>query len=89
MVSLGSIHVFVTPHWVYRAGCVLIQNIPIIFGGDLIQLYSNALIVLQLSSWKWPSSAMLSASLIDLMSHMKKQFRPAWSDRYSLGDVRI
>ncbi|KAF2026948.1 hypothetical protein EK21DRAFT_102905 [Setomelanomma holmii] len=89
VVSLGGIHVFVTPHWVYRAGTVLIQNIPSIFGGNLIQLYSNALLVLELSSWKWPSSATLSASLADLMQHMKIKYRPDWSDKLQQGDVRI
>lgn len=68
---------------------MLIQNIYKLHGGDLIRLYSNALVVLELSSWKWPSSAMLAASLIDLMSQMKKHFRIDWSDRYSLGEVRI
>lgn len=89
MVSLGGIHVFVTPHWVYRAGTVLIQNMPSIFGGNLIQLYSNALLVLELSSWKWPSSATLSASLVDLMQQMKIKYQPEWSDKVQLGDVRI
>ncbi|KAJ4363569.1 hypothetical protein N0V83_009865 [Neocucurbitaria cava] len=89
VVSLGGVHVFVTPHWVYRAGTVLIQNIPAIFGGNLIQLYSNALLVLELSSWKWPSSAALSASLVDLMAHMKTKYRPDWSDKLQQGDVRI
>ncbi|KAL5117601.1 hypothetical protein ACEQ8H_004494 [Pleosporales sp. CAS-2024a] len=89
VVSLGGIHVFVTPHWVYRAGTVLIQNMPDIFGGNLIQLYSNALLVLELSSWKWPSSATLSASLKDLMSHMKMKYRPDWSGKLQQGDVRI
>jgi hypothetical protein len=89
VVSLGGIHVFVTPHWVYRAGTVLIQNMPAIFGGNLIQLYSNALLVLELSSWKWPSSASLSASLVDLMKHMKMKYRPDWSDTLQQGDVRI
>ena len=89
MVSLGGIHVFVTPHWVYRAGTVLIQNMPSIFGGNLIQLYSNALLVLELSSWKWPSSATLSASLVDLMQQMKIKYQPEWSDKVQLGDVMI
>jgi hypothetical protein len=89
VVSLGGIHVFTTPHWVYRAGTVLIQNMPAIFGGNLIQLYSNALLVLELSSWKWPSSATLSASLVDLMQHMKMKYRPDWSDTLQQGDVRI
>lgn len=89
VVSLGGIHVFVTPHWVYRAGTVLIQNIPSIFGGNLIQLYSNALLVLELSSWKWPSSATLSASLVDLMQQMKIKYQPDWSDKLQSGDVRI
>ena len=89
VVCIGGIHVFVTPQWVYRAGTVLIQNIPAIFGGNLIQLYSNALLVLELSSWKWPSSAALSASLVDLMQHMKTKFRPDWSNKLQSGDVRI
>jgi hypothetical protein len=89
VVSLGGVHVYVTPHWVYRAGTVLIQNIPAIFGGNLIQLYSNALLVLELSSWKWPSSASLSASLVDLMKHMKLKYRPDWSEKLQHGDVRI
>ncbi|KAF2852696.1 hypothetical protein T440DRAFT_506566 [Plenodomus tracheiphilus IPT5] len=89
VVSLGGIHVFVTPQWVYRAGTVLIQNIPAIFGGNLIQLYSNALLVLELSSWKWPSSAALAASLVDLMQSMKMKYRPDWSDKLQSGDVRI
>jgi hypothetical protein len=89
VVSLGGIHVYVTPHWVYRAGTVLIQNMPAIFGGNLIQLYSNALLVLQLSSWKWPSSATLSASLVDLMTDMKRKHQPDWSGTLQQGDVRI
>jgi hypothetical protein len=89
VVSLGGIHVFVTPHWVYRAGTVLIQNMPDVLGGNLIQLYSNALLVLELSSWKWPSSATLSASLVDLMQNMKIKYRPEWSDQLQHGDVRI
>jgi hypothetical protein len=89
VVSLGGIHVFVTPHWVYRAGTVLIENMPAIFGGNLIQLYSNALLVLELSSWKWPSSATLSASLVDLMDNMKMKYQPSWSDTLQQGDVRI
>jgi hypothetical protein len=89
VVSLGGIHIFVTPHWVYRAGTVLIQNMPDVLGGNLIQLYSNALLVLELSSWKWPSSATLSASLVDLMQNMKIKYRPEWSDQLQHGDVRI
>lgn len=89
VVSCGSIHVFITPYWVYYAGTVLIQNMPAIFGGNLIQLYSNALLVLELSSWKWPSSAALSASLVDLMQHMKTKYRPDWSDKLQHGGVRI
>jgi hypothetical protein len=89
VVRLGGVHVFITPQWVYRAGTVLIQNVPTIFGGDLIQLYSNALLILELSSWKWPSSAALSASLVDLMRQMKMKYRPDWSDKLQHGDVRI
>jgi hypothetical protein len=62
---------------------------PAIFGGNLIQLYSNALLVLELSSWKWPSSATLSASLVDLMTDMKTKYQPDWSGTLQQGDVRI
>ncbi|EUC48161.1 hypothetical protein COCMIDRAFT_88017 [Bipolaris oryzae ATCC 44560] len=89
VVSCGSIHIFMTPYWVHYAGTVLIQNMPSIFGGNLIQLYSNALLVLELSSWKWPSSAALSASLVDLMQHMKTKYQPDWSDKLQHGGVRI
>ncbi|PSN74611.1 hypothetical protein BS50DRAFT_19803 [Corynespora cassiicola Philippines] len=89
VVSNGSIHTFLTPHWVYRAGTVLIQNMPSILGGNLIQLYSNALVVLELSSSKWPSSAALSASLADLMQHMKTKYRPEWENTLTNADVRI
>ncbi|EUC36357.1 hypothetical protein COCCADRAFT_88441 [Bipolaris zeicola 26-R-13] len=89
VVSCGSVHLCLTPHWVYRAGAVLIQSMPSIFGGNLIQLYSNALLVLELSSWKWPSSAALSASLVDLMQHMKKKYQPDWLDKLQHGGVRI
>ncbi|USP77823.1 uncharacterized protein yc1106_05097 [Curvularia clavata] len=89
VVSHGTLHIFITPYWVYYAATVLIENMPAIFGGDLIQLYSNALLVLELSSWKWPSSAALSASLTDLMQHMKTKYQPDWSDRLQPGGVRI
>ena len=89
VVSYGSIHIFITPYWVYHAATVLVENMPAIFGGNLIQLYSNALLVLELSSWKWPSSAALSASLTDLMQHMKTKYRPDWSDKLQHGGVRI
>ncbi|KAF2657279.1 hypothetical protein K491DRAFT_343774 [Lophiostoma macrostomum CBS 122681] len=79
-VSSDSIHTFLTPQWVYRAGCVLIQNMPNIYGGNLIQLYSNALVVLELSSGKWPSTGILRDSLVELMQHTKAQVRPPWEN---------
>ncbi|KAI8942191.1 hypothetical protein NX059_000277 [Plenodomus lindquistii] len=89
VVSIGGIHVFMTPQWVYRAGTILIQGMPNIIGGNLIQLYSNALLVLELSSWKWPSSAALAASLVDLMRTMKDVYKPEWSGKLVSGDVHI
>ncbi|KAF2791226.1 hypothetical protein K505DRAFT_339734 [Melanomma pulvis-pyrius CBS 109.77] len=89
VVAWDSIHIFLTPHWVYRAGCMLIQNMPDIYGVDLIQLYSNALVVLELSSRKWPSSAALSASLTEVMQHLKRKFRPDWSGKLQCGDVKM
>ncbi|KAF2269995.1 hypothetical protein CC78DRAFT_188469 [Lojkania enalia] len=89
VVSLGSIHTFLTPHWVFRAGTVLVQNLPSIFEGNLLRLYSNALVVLNLSAGKWPSSASLAASLGDLMTQMKMRWRPIWENRCTEGDVTI
>jgi hypothetical protein len=90
VVSSGSIHTFLTPQWVYRAGCVLIQNMPSIYGGNLIQLYSNALVVLELSSGKWPSTGILRDSLVALMQHTKEKVRPDWKNGgLQLFDVRI
>jgi hypothetical protein len=80
VVAWDAIHTFLTPHWVYRAGSMLIQNMPDIYGVDLVQLYSNALVVLELSSRKWPSSASLSTSLTEVMQHLKTKFRPNWED---------
>lgn len=90
VVSQGSIHIFLTPHWVYRAGCVLIQSMPEIWGGNLIQLYSNALVVLELSAGKWPSTSVLRDSLVDLMQHVKEKSRPYWVHTgLRLYDVRL
>ncbi|KAF2995528.1 hypothetical protein E8E13_002176 [Curvularia kusanoi] len=89
VVSLGGTYTFLTPHWVYRAGTIIIQNMPNIYEANVIQLYSNTVHVLELSSWKWPSSAALNASLADLMTHMKSKYRPNWADQLRLGDVRI
>ncbi|KAF3033878.1 hypothetical protein E8E12_002029 [Didymella heteroderae] len=89
VVSLGGTYTFLTPHWVYRAGTIIIQNMPEIYEANVIQLYSNTVHVLELSSWKWPSSAALNASLADLMAHMKSKYRPNWADKLRLGDVRI
>ena len=89
VVSLGGTYTFLTPHWVYRAGTNILQNMPTIYEADVIQLYSNTVHVLELSSWKWPSSAALNASLADLMTHLKSKYRPNWADKLRLGDVRI
>ncbi|PVH95361.1 hypothetical protein DM02DRAFT_660216 [Periconia macrospinosa] len=90
VVSTGSIHIFLTPHWVYRAGTSLIENMSEIFPGNLIQLYSNALVVLELSSWKWgASAATLSASLSETMQRMKAQTQPEWDGTLQSYDVRI
>ncbi|KAF2736214.1 hypothetical protein EJ04DRAFT_551446 [Polyplosphaeria fusca] len=90
VVSQGSIHTFLTPHWVYRAGTVLIQGLPSLFEGNLLQLYSNALVVLNLSNGKWRSSASLAASLGDLLKQMKIQCQPEWDPRYTtIGDVSM
>jgi hypothetical protein len=89
IVSSGNIHNFLTPHWVYRAGTVLIQNMPHILKVNLIQLYSNALVILELSSWKWPSSATLSASLSETMAQMVSLTRPDWQGTLVNYDVRL
>jgi hypothetical protein len=80
VVSLGSIHIFLTPHWVYRAAALLIENMPQVYHEDLTQLYANANIVLSVSSWKWPSSAALSNSLFDLMRQAKAK-HPEWASK--------
>ncbi|KAH7117888.1 hypothetical protein B0J11DRAFT_94821 [Dendryphion nanum] len=88
-VCVGSMHVFLTPHWVYRAGCVLIQNMGSIWVENLVQLYANALVVLELSSAKWPSTGGLKDSLMGLMEHTKSKCRPAWENKHTHFDVRI
>ena len=80
VVSLGSIHIFLTPHWVYRAGALLIEFMPQVYPENLIQLYANALVVLTVSSWKWPSSAALFTSLSDLMQQAKAK-HPDWASK--------
>ncbi|KAF2634640.1 hypothetical protein P280DRAFT_474515 [Massarina eburnea CBS 473.64] len=88
VVSSGCVHNFLTPHWVYRAGTILIQNMPHILPGNLVQLYSNALIVLELSSWKWGSSAALSASLSETMQAMIAKVQPEWQGTVTHYDIR-
>lgn len=91
VVSLGCIHIYLTPHWVYRAGALLIEYMPEVDPKNLIQLYANVLVVLSVSSWKWPSSAALSASLSDLLHQTKAKHPEIWADK-SLQqhfDVRI
>jgi hypothetical protein len=89
VVGLGGIHVFVTPHWVYRAGIVLVQNLDKIYHENFIRLYSNALFVLDLSSWKWPSSIDLRSSLEEHLTEMKKQLKPTWANKVTHGGITI
>ncbi|KAF2008649.1 hypothetical protein BU24DRAFT_402882 [Aaosphaeria arxii CBS 175.79] len=89
VVSVGAMHFFTTPHWVYRSVCVMLQNIPSIWVENLIQLYANALVVLQLSSYKWPSTFLLNNATVDLMRRMKLKFRPGWEGKQIHYDVRI
>lgn len=89
VVSTDRIHTFMTPHWVYRAGTVLIENMKDVLGPNLIQLYSNALVLLELSSCKWRSSAHLSASLSDLMKRTISEQRPEWEGKLRHYDVRL
>lgn len=90
IVSVDCIHMCLTPHWVYRAGCVLVENIHDIYEGDFIQLYSNALVVLELSSGRYPNTSVLRDSLVDLMQRMKKKHQPHWHLRgLQLADVRL
>jgi hypothetical protein len=51
---------------------------PTIYGEDFIQLYSNALVVLELSSSKWPSTGVLRDSLDDLVQQTKPRAEPIW-----------
>ncbi|KAF2277039.1 uncharacterized protein EI97DRAFT_375495 [Westerdykella ornata] len=71
VVSQGGFHTFLTPHWVYRAGCVLLDKINEVYFEYLAQLYSNALVALELSSVKWPNVSLLKGSLVDLLKTMK------------------
>ena len=88
-VATGTIHIFLTPHWIYRAGCILIQNMGSIWVENLVQLYSNALVVLELSSIKWPSTGLLRHSLEGLMENTKSSHLPSWKDKQIHYDVRI
>lgn len=90
VVSSGAIHIFLTPHWVYRAGCLLLENVDKIWEVSLIQLYSNALVILELSSSKWPNTGVLRDSLVELLQHMKMKHRPHWENaNIQLADVRL
>jgi hypothetical protein len=90
VVSQGTIHISLTPHWVYRAGCVLVENLPKIWEVNLIQLYSNALVILELSSSKWPNTGVLKDSLVGLMELMKTKHQPHWQAKgVQLYDVRL
>jgi hypothetical protein len=90
VVSTGTIHIFLTPHWVYRAGCVLVENLPHIWQENLIHLYSNALVILELSSTNWPNTGVLKISLVRLMDAMKTKCQPLWAAQgVQLSDVRL
>ncbi|KAJ4298186.1 hypothetical protein N0V90_006085 [Kalmusia sp. IMI 367209] len=90
VVSTGSIHISTTPHWVYRAATVLLKDMKGINPADVVQLYSNALLVLETSAWKWGSAAALSASLSSLMRQMKSSVaEPHWEGPKILYDVFV
>jgi hypothetical protein len=36
VVSLGGTYTFLTPHWVYRAGTIIIQNMPEIYEANVM-----------------------------------------------------
>ncbi|KAF2751431.1 hypothetical protein M011DRAFT_464167 [Sporormia fimetaria CBS 119925] len=87
VVAQGSFHLFLTPHWVYRAGCFILENMTKILPENLMQLYSNALVILELSSSKWPHVGLLRDNLVDYMQRMKSKYRPDWKDK--LYDVSV
>lgn len=91
VVAIGSIHIYVTPHWVYRAATVVIkENWRDFHPEDVIHLYSNALVVLQTSSWKWESAAALAGSLENLMQQKRlKTAGDLWDKTHTVHDVRF
>ncbi|KAF2477496.1 uncharacterized protein BDR25DRAFT_249503 [Lindgomyces ingoldianus] len=76
VVAHGCIHIYLTPHWVYRAGTILIQNMSTIDKENLMQLYSNALVMLEVSQQKWQGSGALATSLEGLLNQMKTKSGP-------------
>ncbi|KAL5387383.1 hypothetical protein DPSP01_003604 [Paraphaeosphaeria sporulosa] len=91
VVETGSIHIYLTPHWVYRAATVVMKEN---WGGfhpeDVITLYSNALVVLQISSWKWGSAAALAGSLENLMQQKRlKTTGDLWDKTHTVYDIQI
>lgn len=91
VITIGSIHTFVTPHWVYRALTIIIKEDWSQFHPeDVIHLYSNALVVLETSSWKWESGAALAGSLeIMMQQKRRKTTGELWDKTYTVNDVRL
>lgn len=91
VITIGSIHVFVTPHWAYRALTIIInEDWNKFHPEDVIHLYSNALVVLETSSWKWESGSALAGSLENLMQQKRRKTKGSlWDKTYTINDVRI
>ncbi|KAF1972810.1 hypothetical protein BU23DRAFT_466577, partial [Bimuria novae-zelandiae CBS 107.79] len=90
-VMTGSIHTYVTPHWVYRAFTSLFKTDWTDFHPlDITQMYFNALVILEKSSWKWESAAPLGGSLKTLMQQKKSTMTgDLWDKPWILHDVSI
>jgi hypothetical protein len=78
VVAHGCIHIYLTPHWVYRAATLLIQNITIVDKENLMTLFSNAVVLLEILERKWPGSGALTASLYDVLNQTRSKKRPEW-----------
>lgn len=91
VITIGAIHIFVTPHWVYQALTIIInEDWSEFHPEDVIHLYSNALVVLETSSWKWESGTALAGSLENMMlQKRRKTTGDFWDKTYTVNDVRI
>ncbi|ORY10477.1 hypothetical protein BCR34DRAFT_539470 [Clohesyomyces aquaticus] len=78
VVAHGCIHVYLTPHWIYKAATVLIHNITAVDKENLMTLFSNAVVLLEIFQRKWPGSGALAASLYDVLNQTRSSRRPEW-----------